>query len=88
MPDHVHLFVWPGNGETGAAKLSPILSDLKGSFARSVIHRWKQLWAPILSRLIAPDGSYRFWQHGGATTATFAASESCPTSSGTSIRTP
>ncbi len=62
MPEHVHLLMWPRVEE---APLSVVLRDLKREFAREVLGRWRELNAPVLPRLIAPDGSTRFWQRGG-----------------------
>ena len=61
MPTHVHLLV-----ELGVkARLRNLLQSLKGCFARKVLARWRQLRAPILDRLVAADGTLRFWEAGG-----------------------
>ena len=41
-----------------------ILAYIKTSVMRRVLPRWKELSAPILQRLVRPDGAYRFWQRG------------------------
>ncbi len=61
MPEHVHLLVRP----SGGLPLDRILTWLKSSVMRRVLPRWKQLDAPVLTRLTRPDGTHRFWQKGG-----------------------
>jgi len=62
MPEHVHLLLWP---LIPRFPLSIVLRDLKREVAKAVIARWREIDAPILKRLIASDGSTRFWQRGG-----------------------
>lgn len=62
MPEHVHLLLWPKLPEH---PLSIVLRELKRGFARMVLSRWRELDAPILSRLRSADGTTRFWQRGG-----------------------
>lgn len=62
MPEHVHLIIVPALPEFPLSKVLPVL---KRRFAEQVIRRWKQLRAPVLKLIRQPDGSYRFWQHGG-----------------------
>lgn len=62
MPEHVHLLLWPLLPEF---PLSIVLRELKRDFASEVIARWRELDANILPRLVALDGSTRFWQRGG-----------------------
>src|SRR5262245_28957785 len=52
MPEHVHLLFRPAPGGSWAA----IAESLKTSVARRVIGRWRDLNAPILSRLGASQG--------------------------------
>jgi putative transposase len=62
MPEHVHLLLWPQLPEH---PVSDVLRDLKRDLGQQVIERWRTLHAPILSRLLASDGTTRFWQRGG-----------------------
>jgi putative transposase len=62
MPNHVHLLLHPERDGPG---VTPILYSLKQSFAQRVIKRWRDIDAPILSRIKTPQGSLRFWQQGG-----------------------
>jgi putative transposase len=62
MPEHVHLILIPRLPEMPLAKVLP---HIKRRLAEKVIHRWKQLNAPILRRVFQAGGGYRFWQHGG-----------------------
>jgi REP-associated tyrosine transposase len=62
MPEHVHMIVWPSLPEF---PISRVTWWLKRDFARRVLGRWRELDAPILSRIRAPRGGLRFWQHGG-----------------------
>jgi putative transposase len=61
MPEHVHLIFRPAPGSTWAA----IGASIKTSVARQVVGRWRELDAPILSRLRTERGEIRFWQRGG-----------------------
>lgn len=61
MPEHVHLLMRPPESLT----LDRVLSFIKTSVMRRVLSRWKELEAPILTRLARPDGTHRFWQKGG-----------------------
>ena len=45
--------------------VSKVLNDLKSTFSRSVIQRWRSLNAPILARVKDARGKARFWQPGG-----------------------
>lgn len=67
MPNHFHLLMRPCRVSRGpdVKPLAPMLVTLKQGVSQRVIPRWKKLKAPILPRLIDPDGSVRFWQHGG-----------------------
>jgi len=60
MPEHVHLILWPRE-----VTVSRTLLVLKRTFAREVLRRWRDLNAPILSRLQDDQGRLRFWQRGG-----------------------
>ena len=62
MPEHVHLLIWPSLPEHPVADVT---SRLKREFARKVITRWRELKAPILTKLTDADGRTRFWQPGG-----------------------
>jgi putative transposase len=62
MPNHVHLLLWSLLPDF---PLAIVLRDFKRDFATAVIARWRELDAPILARLVAADGSTRFWQRGG-----------------------
>ena len=61
MPEHVHLLVIPAADGT----VSEVLRAIKEPFARSVLTRWRELDAPILSRLVDSRGATRFWLRGG-----------------------
>jgi putative transposase len=61
MPDHFHLIVQP----TRQTSVNVFLRRLKARFAKTVIQRWRELEAPILSRLTDAQGRTRFWQPGG-----------------------
>jgi putative transposase len=62
MPEHVHVILIPRLPEM---PLTKVLPSIKRRMAEQVIHRWKQLNAPVLRRLAQSRGGYRFWQHGG-----------------------
>ena len=62
MPEHVHLLLRPRLPEYPGGR---ILSRLKRPFAIAVIKRWRQLNAPVLSRITDSDGLVRFWLKGG-----------------------
>jgi REP element-mobilizing transposase RayT len=61
MPEHVHLVLLPE--EEGA--MTSFLMGFKRPFAQSVLGRWRELHAPVLNRLLLPDGKHRYWQTGG-----------------------
>ncbi len=67
MPEHFHLLLRPmrGEGEVALPKLTPILVTLKQGVSQRVLHRWKELNAPVLTRITTPSGGARFWQPGG-----------------------
>jgi putative transposase len=62
MPEHVHLLVVPRLPD---APVADLLRTLKQSFSQLVIPRWRELRAPILSRITDSFGVVRFWQRGG-----------------------
>jgi putative transposase len=62
MPEHAHILFWPLIPQYPGGL---VLRELKREFAIEVIGRWRELKAPILSRLVTPVGTTRFWQHGG-----------------------
>ncbi len=62
MPEHVHMLIWPSLPEHPVADVT---SRLKREFARKVVTRWRELNAPILTKLTDADGRTRFWQPGG-----------------------
>lgn len=61
MPEHVHVILKPAGGGTWAE----IAMSVKTSVARHVLGRWRDLKAPVLSRLQTKGGETRFWQAGG-----------------------
>ncbi|MBX3375725.1 MAG: transposase [Phycisphaeraceae bacterium] len=61
MPEHVHLLCRPPEGMT----LDRVLVRLKMTVARRVLARWKEMNAPILTRLHDATGRSRFWLKGG-----------------------
>ena len=61
MPEHVHLLVQPRTIDT----IARTLLQMKQSTAQQAIARWRELDAPILSRLDDGHGSPRFWLKGG-----------------------
>jgi putative transposase len=62
MPEHVHLLLTPS--PTGG-KVTQFLHHLKRPVARRVLHRWRQLDAPILTRIADTHDHPHFWQPGG-----------------------
>jgi putative transposase len=62
MPEHVHLMIVPLLPDH---PIREILRHLKGGFANRVLRRWRQLEAPILSRITDRQAKQRFWQRGG-----------------------
>ena len=62
MPNHVHLLLIPSLPDWPVPR---ILKAVKRPFAQHVIGRWRELQAPILSRLHDATGVTRFWQRGG-----------------------
>lgn len=61
MPEHNHLLLRP-NVEAPVAR---ILKFIKLAVSERVIPRWREIDAPILRKIVQPDGRYRFWQKGG-----------------------
>jgi putative transposase len=62
MPEHVHMLVRPVPWES---VLAPVLAWTKSCFAQRVIARWRTLNAPVLRRIVSPQGDCRFWERGG-----------------------
>jgi len=62
MPDHAHLLVAPS---LPCYPVSVFLRRLKGPFSKQILDRWRELNAPILSRLADRRGRLHFWQIGG-----------------------
>jgi putative transposase len=62
MPEHVHLLIAPDMEESSIVR--PIW-DLKRSVAKLVIARWRELDAPILSKIADSRGQACFWLRGG-----------------------
>ncbi len=62
MPTHVHLLLVP---DIPTTTVPGILAALKRRFATIVLARWRDLDAPILSRLHDKEGKPHFWQQGG-----------------------
>ena len=60
MPEHVHLLCRPSPDRT----MEEFLRSLKMSVAKQALEQWKQVRAPILSRIVDGDRP-RFWQAGG-----------------------
>ncbi|MBL4591503.1 MAG: transposase [Phycisphaerales bacterium] len=61
MPNHVHLLI----REPEAGDVSDLLRSLKGTLARRVMSRWRELDAPVLDQLSDRGGKMWFWQRGG-----------------------
>lgn len=61
MPEHIHMMMRPSD----ACPLKTPLASIKTSVGSVVVRRWRKLNAPILTRITDPDGTPRFWQHGG-----------------------
>ena len=61
MPNHAHLLV--RKSETG--DVSGLLRSLKGTVARKIMSRWRELDAPVLDQLVDRSGKMWFWQRGG-----------------------
>ncbi len=66
MPEHVHLLLAPPPPTPNQATvdLAEPLAWLKHGVAITVLARWRELDASILTRLRVASG-YRFWQKGG-----------------------
>lgn len=62
MPEHVHLLLRPQLPEYPMPR---VLNRLKRPFALSVVARWRELEAPVLSRITDAGGKAHFWQRGG-----------------------
>jgi putative transposase len=62
MPDHVHLLLVP---DPPTVTVTAILTALKRPFAARVLQRWRELDAPILTKIVDASGLERFWQPGG-----------------------
>jgi putative transposase len=62
MPEHVHMLIVPALPDW---PVSEILRAIKRPFAAQVLRRWRQLDAPILTRLADKSGATRFWLRGG-----------------------
>jgi len=60
MPEHVHMVVVPRDGALG-----PVLRGLKQGFGQRMIATWREREAPVLSEMVDPRGTIRFWQRGG-----------------------
>ena len=62
MPEHIHLLLTPPLPDVTITK---VLHALKRPVATKVLHRWRQLDAPILRRLTDGNGNEHFRQRGG-----------------------
>ncbi|HEX8875821.1 MAG TPA: hypothetical protein VF777_03670 [Phycisphaerales bacterium] len=62
MPEHLHLLITP---DVQAATVPRILNAVKSPVAKSVVARWRELDAAVLSEVVDPRGVARFWQPGG-----------------------
>lgn len=61
MPNHVHMVIRCH----ADSSVTDVMRTLKTGVARHVIDRWKELRAPILSRITDQNDALRFWQRGG-----------------------
>ena len=61
MPEHVHLVLSPESGD----EVEGFLRRLKSRFARETLAAWTRRWPEAVERLVASDGSRRFWLRGG-----------------------
>jgi len=61
MPEHVHLLVAPGEGQT----VSSLLMALKRPVSTRLLAAWDAAGDGRLSMAMMKDGSRRFWQAGG-----------------------
>ena len=61
MPNHVHLLLTLDEDDD----VPSFLRRLKPAFAKTVLTRWAELDAPILSKIQDKSGRTRFWQPGG-----------------------
>jgi len=61
MPNHAHLLI----REPESGDVSGLLRSLKGTVARRILSRWRELDAPVLEKLVDGGGRLRFWQRGG-----------------------
>jgi len=62
MPEHFHLLIMP---DPPGVTVTNVLRAIKPPFAARVLKRWRQLDAPVLSRLVDAQGRRHFWQRGG-----------------------
>ena len=61
MPEHVHILLFPRHN----IAMATILKSIKLKTSIRILKRWKELRAPILSKIIGPAGRPLFWQPGG-----------------------
>jgi putative transposase len=62
MPEHFHLLIAPRPPDL---TVTDVLLALKRPFAAKVLVRWRELDAPILTRIRDAHGKEHFWQRGG-----------------------
>ncbi len=62
MPEHFHLLLTP---DLPDFTVTAILHALKRPFSKDVLARWRELNAPILSRITDAQGRPHFWLGGG-----------------------
>ncbi|MEM1423742.1 MAG: transposase [Planctomycetota bacterium] len=62
MPEHVHMLIVP---KADGAKTGEVLRTIKEPFARRVLKRWRELDAPVLTKLSDRHGRAHVWQRGG-----------------------
>ena len=61
MPNHAHSLI----REPTTGDVSGLLRSLKGTVARRIMPRWRELDAPVLEQLADRGGKLWFWQRGG-----------------------
>lgn len=62
MPEHVHLLIRPNLPEVTVTRIT---AGLKRPMSQRVLERWRELDAPVLTRIQDARGKAHFWQRGG-----------------------
>ena len=62
MPEHVHLLLLP---HVERLTVRQFAQNLKRIVACRVLHRWRELDAPVLAKLVDHGGQQHFWQADG-----------------------